>query len=144
MSTCRTESFTLTLPDEWADRSMITWVAPPSANYQVLPNLLCSRGELQQGETLDGFVNRQLRGLMAQVRNFDLMSRQNVEFGGRPAVELVFAMTPQSVVLKQRQLFFQADPDGAMVDTVVATAARENFDELASVFESIFQSVSWN
>ena len=144
MSTCHTESYTLTVPDGWADRSMITWVAPAAPGYKVLPNLLCSRGELQSGETLDGFVNRQLKELMGQVKNFDLISRLNVEFGGRPAVELIFAMKPQSVTLKQRQLFFQVDPARPLVNTVVATAARENYDELAPVFEGIIQSVTWN
>lgn len=144
MSICYTESYTLTVPDGWADRSMITWVAPPSPKYKVLPNLLCSRGELQPDEALDAFVNRQLKELMAQVKNFDLISRQNVEFGDRPAVELVFAMKPQSVMLQQRQIFFQVDPEKPAVNTVVATAAKEDFAELAPIFESIFQSVSWN
>ena len=49
MSTCQTESFSLTVPDSWADRSMITWVAPPSPKYKVMPNLLCSRGDLWPG-----------------------------------------------------------------------------------------------
>mgnify|MGYP003622354348 CR=1 FL=1 len=144
MSTCLTESFSLTVPDSWADRSMITWVAPPKPSYKVLPNLLCSRGELQPGENLGSFVNRQLKELMGQVKNFDLISRQDVEFGGRPAVELVFAMKPQSVMLQQRQLFFQVDSGKPLVNTVVATAARDNFEELAPVFESILQSVTWN
>ena len=119
-------------------------IAPAAPGYKVLPNLLCSRGELQSGETLDGFVNRQLKELMGQVKNFDLISRQDVEFGGRPAVELVFAMKPQSVMLQQRQLFFQVDRDKPLVNTVVATAARDNFEELAPVFESILRSVTWN
>lgn len=144
MSTCLTESFSLTVPDSWSDRSMITWVAPAAPGYKVLPNLLCSRGELQPGENLGSFVNRQLKELMGQVKNFDLISRQDVEFGGRPAVELVFAMKPQSVMLQQRQLFFQVDLGKPLVNTVVATAARDNFEELAPVFESILRSVTWN
>ena len=144
MSTCHTGCYTLTVPDGWADRSMITWVAPPSPKYKVMPNLLCSRGELWPGETLDSFVNRQLKDLMAQVKNFDLISRQNVEFGERPAVELVFSMKPQAVMLKQRQLFFQPEPGGGTVHTVVVTAAKENFDELAPAFDGILDSVVWN
>ena len=69
MSTCQTESFSLTVPDSWADRSMITWVAPPSPKYKVMPNLLCSRGDLWPGEDLDAFVNRQLKDLMMQVKS---------------------------------------------------------------------------
>ncbi|MFO1138659.1 MAG: DcrB-related protein [Paracoccus sp. (in: a-proteobacteria)] len=144
MSICRTESFSLTVPDGWADRSMITWVAPPSPKYKVMPNLLCSRGDLWPGEDLDAFVNRQLKDLMMQVKSFDLISRQNVRFADRPAVELVFCMKPQTVTLKQRQLFFQTDPAGPAVQTVVVTAAKENFDELAPVFDGILESAVWN
>ena len=144
MPTCRTECYSLTVPDGWADRSMITWVAPPSPKFKVMPNLLCSHGVLGPGENLDSFVNRQLRDLMAQVKNFELVIRQNVEFGDHPAVELVFCMKPQAVVLKQRQLFFHADPDSRIVHTVVVTAAKENFDELSVVFEGILESITWN
>lgn len=144
MSVCRTEHFDLTVPDGWADRSMVTWVAPPQPGYKVLPNLLCSRGELQRGEDLDKFVNRQLKELMGQVKNFDLVSRQGTLFGGLPAIELVFRMRPQSVTLQQRQIFFQSDPTSAEVQTVVVTAAREDFDKMAPIFSQMLASVSWN
>lgn len=143
MSVCHTEHFNLTVPDGWADRSMITWVAPPQPGYKVLPNLLCSKGELQPGEDLDRFVNRQLKELMGQVKNFDLISRQGILFGGVPAVELNFRMRPQNVMLQQRQIFFQADPAGPGVQTVVLTAAREDFDALAPVFSQVLNSVAW-
>lgn len=143
MSLCHTDAFTLTVPDDWVDRSMITWVAPPSAGYKVMPNLLCSKGEMQANEDLDRFVNRQLKDLMGQVRNFDLISRRNVLFGGRPAVELLFCMRPQGIMLKQRQLFFQTDPQGRTVNTVVLTAARDDYDALAPGFEQILNSVAW-
>ena len=144
MPTCRTECYSLTVPEGWADRSMITWVAPPSPKHKVTPNLLCSHGVLGPGENLDSFVNRQLRDLMAQVKNFELVSRQNVDFSDHPAVELVFCMKPQAVVLKQRQLFFHTHPDSHAVHTVVVTAAKENFDELSAVFEGILESITWN
>lgn len=144
MSICYTEHYTLTVPEGWSDRSMITWVAPPLPKYKVMPNLLCSRGDLMPDEDLDGFVNRQLKSLMSQVKNFDLASRQNIEFGGLPAVELVFCMKPQSITLKQRQVFFRVDPESLGVNTIVATAARENYDELAPLFANILQSVVWN
>lgn len=143
-SVCHTDTFTLNVPDDWADRSMITWVAPPSANYKVMPNLLCSKGEMQANEDLDRFVNRQLKELMGQVKNFDLISRRNTLFGGRPAVELLFSMRPQGIMLKQRQLFFQADPKGQTINTVVLTAARDDYDALIPTFERILDSVSWH
>ncbi|MFD1794912.1 DUF1795 domain-containing protein [Paracoccus aurantiacus] len=143
MSVCLTDNFTLNVPDGWADRSMITWVAPPKPSYKVLPNLLCSKGEMQGNEDLDKFVNRQLKELMGQVKNFDLLSRQQTTFGGVPAVELSFCMRPQGVMLQQQQIFFQTDIDSRIVQTVVVTAARENFEEVKPVFDEILNSVSW-
>lgn len=144
MPTCRTECYSLTIPEGWADRSMITWVAPPSPKYKVVPNLLCSHGPLGPSENLDSFVNRQLRELMSQVKNFELVSRQSIDFSDHQAVELVFCMKPQAVVLKQRQLFFHTHPESQIVHTVVVTAAKENFDELSAVFEGILKSITWN
>lgn len=144
MSVCRTDNFTMQIPDGWVDRSMITWVAPPRAGYKVLPNLLCSKGEMQPGEDLDKYVNRQLKELMGQVKNFDLISRQQVSFAGVPAVELSFRMRPQGVMLQQKQIFFQTDLNSQMAYTVVVTAARENFEELQPMFDEILNSVSWN
>ncbi|MFV0408832.1 MAG: DcrB-related protein [Paracoccus sp. (in: a-proteobacteria)] len=144
MTKCNTGTFTLDVPDDWSDRSMITWVAPPAPGYKVLPNLLCSKGDMHPGEDLDKFVNRQLKELMAQVRNFDLISRQNTLFGGLPAVELLFRMRPQNVMLQQRQLFFQTNPQSGTANTVVFTAAADDFDKLAPLFGQIMNSVSWN
>ena len=77
------------------------------------------------------------------MKNFDLISRQQTKFGGVPAVELSFTMRPQGVMLQQKQLFFQTDLNAPIVQTVVLTAARENFEELTPVFEEILNSVSW-
>lgn len=143
MPVCLTDTFSLDVPDGWADRSMITWVAPPKPGYKVLPNLLCSKGEMQGGEDLDHFVNRQLKELMGQVKNFDLISRQKTTFGGVPAVELAFCIRPQTVMLQQQQIFFQTDLNSQVVHTVVLTAARENFEALKPVFDEILGSISW-
>lgn len=144
MSRCQTEFYSLAVPDDWSDRSMITWVAPQQAGGKVLPNLLCSKGEKQAGEDLDGFVNRQLKELMGKVKNFELISRHNTTFGGLPAVELNFAMRPQGIMLQQRQVFFSAGPDDRIIHTVVVTAAREDFPRMEPLFQQMLSSVSWN
>lgn len=143
MAKCITEDFALTVPADWQDRSMITWVAPHDGKRQVAPNILCSKDQLKQGEDLDAFVNRQLKELMTKVKNFDLEKRENADFGGKPAVVLEFSMNPQGVPLKQRQVFFLSHSNTRIVNTVVATAAKTDFPALEKSFKSIFESVSW-
>lgn len=143
MPVCHTDRYSLEVPDDWIDRSMITWVAPPSAGYKVMPNLLCSKGEIYDTEDLDKYVNRQLKELMGKVKNFDLISRQNTTFGRVPAVELSFCMRPQGIMLQQRQIFFRTSLSERIVHTVVFTAARDDFDKLAPTFDTILNSVSW-
>lgn len=123
---------------------MITWVAPASTKRQVMPNILCSNDFLQKDENLDVFVNRQLKELMTKVTNFDLIQREKTTFGGNQAVVLQFTMKPQTVLLKQQQVYFLPDPKGKKVCTVVATAAERDFADLEKTFASIFASVSWN
>lgn len=143
MPKCVTEHFALTVPGDWADRSMITWVAPDNGKRKVLPNILCSRDTLKTGEDLGAYVNRQLKELMNKVQNFDLGTREDAMFGGKPAVVLDFTMKPQGVTLRQKQIFFQPVTGDAGVATVVATAAKSDFDGLAKTFDDIFKSVSW-
>lgn len=144
MPKCVTEDFTLTVPSDWIDRSMVTWAAPQSAARKVAPNILCSQDTLKPDEDLDGFVNRQLGELMSKVKDFNLIARQAETFGGRPAVLLDFRMNPQGVMLQQRQFFFLSPANPRVVRTVVATCARSDFAALEKTFASILKSVSWN
>lgn len=144
MPKCVTEDFTVTVPSDWVDRSMITWVAPHSASRKVAPNILISRDTLKPDENLDSFVNRQLSELMTKVKDFDLIARQATEFGGQPAVQLDFRMNPQGVVLQQRQLFFLSPTKPRLVQTIVATAARSDFASQEKTFEGILKSANWS
>ncbi len=143
MPKCVTEHFTLKIPSDWADRSMITWVAPNDGKRKVLPNILCSKDKMKKDEDLDTFVNRQLKELMTKVQNFDLEKREKAVFGGKDAVVLEFCMKPQETMLKQRQIFFRTSPNDLTVSTVVATAAKADFAGLEPTFKSIFDSVAW-
>ena len=144
MPRCVTEEFTLAVPADWVDRSMITWVAPAVGKRVVSPNILVSKDRLKAGETLDTFVNRQLTELLTKVRNFELIRRDATEFGGIPAVVVEFSMNPHGVPLHQRQIFFMSGLVPDQVSTVVATAAKADFAGLEPVFRSILESVSWN
>lgn len=144
MPKCVTEDYTLKVPSNWADKSMITWVAPNNGKREVLPNILCSKDEMGKDENLDVFVNRQLKELMTKVENFDLIKREKAEFGGKPAVVLQFCMKPQETLLQQQQVFFQTSARSKTVHTVVATASNRDFADLAKTFKAIFESVSWN
>ena len=145
MPKCITEHYSLSVPSDWNDRSMITWVAPNTGKYTVLPNILCSKGELEKNEDLDKFVNRQLKELMTKVENFNLIHRKEVNFGNVKAVELMFFMKPQGVVLQQKQVFFiPHNEQNKIAHTVVATAAKKDFPNVAKSFEEILSSVKWS
>ena len=142
MPVCQTAQFDLTIPEGWEDRSMITWVAPPSKRYKVLPNVLVSKSRMLPAEDLSGFVNRQLKELMAKVPTFDLLRRGDTLLNGNPAIELSFTMRPQGVTLMQKQLFFIPPGDPRTVHTVVATSAKDDWSVLDADFSRIFQSLS--
>lgn len=144
MPKCVTEEFTLNIPADWADKSMITWVAPNNGKRAVSPNILCSKDVMGKDDNLGTFVNGQLKELMTKVENFDLIKRENGTFGGKPAVILQFSMKPQGVMLQQQQVFFLSNPRSKVVNTVVATAAQSDFAELENTFNAIMNSVSWN
>ena len=144
MPKCITDHYFMSLPSDWNDRSMITWTAPNTGKYSILPNILCSKGELEKGEDLDKFVNRQLKELMTKVKSFDLIHRKEVKFGDIKSIELMFSMKPQGAVLQQRQIFFIPEREEQKIaHTVVVTAAKQDFLKLEASFDEILSSVKW-
>ncbi len=140
MSKVVTNDFTLDVPSNWIDRSLITWVAPPTPNRQVNPNILCGRDELKPNQTLDQYVNFQLKQLMNEVDNFSLIKREAIKLNKTDAISVVFNINPRGILLRQNQIYFVTNHQKGRVSSIVATAADADFDKLEPAFDNIFKS----
>lgn len=121
---------------------MIAWSAPPTPGQKVVPNMLVAYDSLRPGEDLAGYVNRQLKELMAKAKKFQLDLRHDTTLAGRPAIETVFQWDGGGGMLKQRQIYSLL-PDGRTL-TLVNTAALTDFSNVDSHFAAMMNSFGWD
>ena len=75
------------LPPGW---QCVTVVSPPATpNEQFASNLVITRDALKNGETLAGYVDRELTDLTKSLKRFALRERREATIGGIPALVLV-------------------------------------------------------
>jgi hypothetical protein len=138
----RTRDFHFELPEDWIDRTMVIWSAPPIAGQQVTPNIVIAYDTLGVGEDLAEFVNRQLKQLMTKGKSFHLDVRRDTLLDARAAVELVFRWDSGTGMLKQRQIYSSL-PDRRVV-TFVHTAGGADFDRADPQFAEIQKTFRWH
>jgi hypothetical protein len=139
---CQTNDFRFHVPNEWVDRTMVAWSAPPAPGNQVAPNILVAYDKPRTGETLASYVDRQLKDLSSKARRFGLDLKRDVSLAGQPAVELVFHWDNNGTFLKQRQIY--ALVPGGRVISIVNTARQQDFDTAEPQFLQMLNSFSWN
>lgn len=133
-------AFRFEVPDGWENRSIVVWSAPPSA-AEVPPNVVVAYDRPRSDETLRTYVTRQVADLTrtAQRMRFDL--RRDIEFAGRPAVEIVFEFETTAGTMRQRQIFALL-PDGRVTSTA-CTARAADFAAADETFRTVLQSFRW-
>lgn len=131
--------FSLDIPEGWTDRSVLVWSAP--AGSAVLPpNFVVSYDQLQPGETLQVYANRQVDSLRG-LEKWQLVEQRQVKVRGRDAVEVSFTWQTPSARMKQRQLFCALD--GNRVASLGSTAPADAFaDADARFFSKILANVA--
>lgn len=126
MSTFENADFRLNLPDEWIDRSVLVWSAPPGEGA-VPPNFVISHDRMNMGETLAGFVTRQTDSLRGALDQWTLIEQVPGSISGRPAIATRFTWRMAQGLMMQRQSFVEL---GRMrVASIGCTATAEMFDE---------------
>lgn len=138
---CRTRDFSFQVPDDWTDRSMIAWAAPPDDSGPVAPNIMVAYDRPRPGEDAGAYVNRQLQDLAGRANGFQLELRRDVMLAGRQAVEIVFRWNAGADIVKQRQLYSLL-PDGRVI-SIVNTAPAPRFADADKLFVAMLNSFAW-
>ena len=137
----KTKDFTVSVTNDWLDKSMQVWSGPMKPGQVVPPNVVVAREQLPKDTTIDTFVNQQMKELMDMDSELDLESRNTIDWQGRNTVEIVFNWTSHKTRLKQRQLY--ADNNEKGIVSMVFTAAEQDFDNFAPLFADIENSFNW-
>ncbi len=141
MQKCATTDFEFKVPDSWQDKSMISFVAPPSPGQKIYPNILVGKDTLQRNETLDRYVNRQLKDVFTKLPDFELLRREKGVVQGRDAVDLIFELSMEGNSVRQRQLYFVSNEGKKRVSNIVITASEYDFNTMKEKFNSIIGSL---
>ncbi|MBC7796092.1 MAG: DUF1795 domain-containing protein [Pyrinomonadaceae bacterium] len=90
------------LPDDWVDRTL--HVFAPSDSPDAEWNIVVSRDEKPDGETLEDYVSRQLGEMPKALRQFKVMRDEETMLDGVPAREVETTWLGENGTLRQRQI----------------------------------------
>lgn len=132
----------LTIPDDWTDRSVLVWSAPPGT-APIPPNFVVSHDTMQPEESLTSYANRQLDSLRGNLQGWQLIEQIQDKIAGRPALSLRFSWQMGPGRMMQRQSFVQLD--GPRVISIGCTASEDGFDAADhDWFANILSSLQFN
>jgi len=78
------------VPNDWEDKSVVAFSAPPKANT-IVPNAVLTRDKLRNAETLDAYCDRTIVDMVKNLAGFKLIDKGPRQVGGTPAVEIKFS-----------------------------------------------------
>ncbi|OWJ61384.1 DcrB-related protein [Inquilinus limosus] len=134
--------FSVSVPDDWTDRTMTIFAAPAKAGQAVTPNILVASDRVKPGEDLSAFVSRQVHDLKHRAQDFRLKLQREGVLDGRDCIEIVFRWNSvEQGFLQQRQVY--AMIDDARVMTITNTARESEFEVADQTFQRILGTFSW-
>ncbi|MHA7773476.1 DcrB-related protein [Roseibium sp. M-1] len=138
MSLVRNKFFDLSVPDDWIDRSVLVWSAPPGSGTMP-PNVAVAFDTMQPGEPLVVYVNRQVDSLKASLADWQLVTQTQTDLKGREAYEVVFTWNTPPGKMRQRQIYC---PLGSQqIANIAYTASDKEFAEFdGAYFQKVLRS----
>jgi hypothetical protein len=139
---CHGSDFVFPVPDDWVERSMVGYAAPPAPGAAITPNALVATNQMPEGETLDAFVTRQVDDLKSRASGFALKLRRDARLDGIPCIEIVFAWAGGEVGrIQQRQIYVQRP--GNRVISITHTAPEDGFADSDPHFLAMLSRFAW-
>ncbi|MDQ2746012.1 MAG: DUF1795 domain-containing protein [Acidobacteriota bacterium] len=129
----QTNGFSVETPDDWEDRSIITFVAP-SVTGEFATNLVITREAVDISTSIEDYAYRQFDIAQQEVAGLQIVSQENTTVGGKPAVEIIQRLAAHGINLQQLQTFILL-PEEVCVITCTATVG--NFNQWLPRFRKI-------
>jgi hypothetical protein len=127
------------VPRHWEDRSIVAFAAPKAPGQEQSSNLVMTRDQLLDGESLGDYADRQLGELAHRVDDFVLTDRFDKEIDGHQAVELRFASRGKNGPVMQRMVI-AATPKREIL-CFTATAPSADIAQMGPLFDRILASI---
>lgn len=125
---------TTSIPGDWADRTMITLVAPFAPGDRFAANVVVTRHDIAPRQSIEDFVAEQLEMLKSSLPTFQLLEMRKTSVNGFPASQQLQRFRAEAGVLQQVQSFVLC---GAVIFSITGTARIEDFDRHIAAFRQI-------
>lgn len=133
-------NFTIETPDDWEDRSIITFAAPALIG-EFAANLVITRETIDFATSVEEYAYRQFDIAQKEVAGLKIVAQENTTLAGRPAVEIIQRLSAHGLNLQQLQTFILLD---AEICVITCTATVGNFNQYLPRFRKILDSFQLN
>lgn len=133
-------NFTVETPDDWQDRSIITFVAPISPN-EFAPNVVITREAIDGEMSAEDYAHRQFGVARREVDGLKILKQKNIILGGKPAIEIIQRLSAHDLNLQQLQAFILMDGE---ICVITCTATVGSFSQYLPRFRKILDSFQIN
>ena len=145
-------SIAMTLPDDWNDRSIYTFVAPEQQMGAGLPtmaktqgfrpNVVVTREPKGRYEKVDAYAKDQLTAQKrtAEMKNLTVVHEESITVSGSPALQrnVTFVVEQQSATVQQLQVFVL---HGAWIYTLTFSTLPAHFNEQRKAFDAVVAGI---
>ena len=128
--------FTLETPDDWRDRSIITFVAPSSPN-EFAPNVVITREAFDAEMSIEDYAHRQFAIAQKEVAGLKVLKQKNITLSGNRAIEIIQKLSAHGLNLQQLQTFVILKTE---ICIITCTATVGNFSTYLPRFRKILDS----
>lgn len=124
------------LPDDWADRSMNVFTPDESENPEW--NIVVSRDKLEEGETLDGYLEKQLEEMPKALPRFRLQSNEETRLDDFPARRVVSTWIGEGGTVRQKQTVIVKDGKSLVFTFTVLERLHQKYENVLDEFLNSF------
>jgi len=138
MSIFHANEFVLNLPEQLKDRSVNVFSLTDEGPSEF--SVVIARDKLKSGETLAGYVERQLQLLGQRAPLFRLHHEKQLVVDKQPAIEADYSWMTQEGKMHQRQVAFLTAPSGTVL-LFTATCKEQIGPKWEAAFNEILASL---
>ncbi|MDQ2746658.1 MAG: DUF1795 domain-containing protein [Acidobacteriota bacterium] len=128
---------TFDLPDEWMDRSMNIFT--PDASDTPEWNIVVSRDKLDEGETLEDYLEKQLEEMPKALPRFQLKSNEEITVDDYPARKVISTWIGEKGTLRQKQIVLVKDGKSLVFTFTVLERLNNKYENVLDNFIESFQ-----
>jgi hypothetical protein len=133
------ETVQFDVPRDWQDRTIVAYAAPPRPGQERTSNLVMTREQLGESETLASYVDRHLQQLGERLEGFELVARESRPLSERAAV--VVRIRSGEADAKFEQQLVMVELPRRVVASFTMTAPDEDAEQMMPLFERILGTV---